>query len=179
MVEAKQVSALTYTDDDREIPPHKVTGTLTTRYVGTLDYVQHLVDGEHVDPTTIEEPTDNSFCPTGSGGGVDPSCSSNSPTTMPPLSKPIHSSPEDISHVLSILQRVTGEDNLATIASARNKSTLTKERFDNALLKAYQDGKVSLVPNEGWSKISKEVKAAGFTNSGDPSAPYTHVRMRN
>ena len=47
------VTAMTYRDDDRELPARQVSGELTTRYVPTLDYTQHWVGGVQVDPTTI------------------------------------------------------------------------------------------------------------------------------
>jgi hypothetical protein len=47
------VTAMTYPDDDRELPARPVTGELTTRYVPTLDYTQQLVAGIQVNPDTI------------------------------------------------------------------------------------------------------------------------------
>jgi hypothetical protein len=48
------VSAYTFPDADRELPPKKVTGTLTVYHVAALNYDQHLVNGTIVDPKTIE-----------------------------------------------------------------------------------------------------------------------------
>ena len=47
------VTAMSYPDDDRELPARPVTGELTTRYVPTLNYTQYWVGGVQVDPATI------------------------------------------------------------------------------------------------------------------------------
>ena len=49
----KRVTAMTYADDDRELPPKKVTGTLQLLYVSPLDYIKAIVDGVGVDPSTV------------------------------------------------------------------------------------------------------------------------------
>lgn len=56
-----EVSAMTYPDEERDVPAQKITGILTKRDVDSLDYVQFLIDGVPVDPDTIEDVTDNSF----------------------------------------------------------------------------------------------------------------------
>lgn len=77
----RQVVAETWADDDRELPAEQVSGELLQRDVPTLGYTQMLVGGKLVDPLTVrdvEEEFDaivNVFCATGSGGGVDPTCS--------------------------------------------------------------------------------------------------------
>jgi len=48
-----EVTAKTFPDDDRELPPHEVRGELSRRYVPVLDYTQYLVAGEPVQPDTI------------------------------------------------------------------------------------------------------------------------------
>jgi hypothetical protein len=45
---------MTLADPDRDQAPRRVEGELVTRYVPTLDYTQYWVDGEPVDPTTIQ-----------------------------------------------------------------------------------------------------------------------------
>lgn len=49
-----RATALTYEDLDRDLPPKRVEGEYTTKYVDSLGYVQHLVDGVPVDPSTVE-----------------------------------------------------------------------------------------------------------------------------
>lgn len=49
----KRVTAMTFADDDREIPARKVSGELTKRTVSALGYTQYLVDGVLVDPDTL------------------------------------------------------------------------------------------------------------------------------
>jgi len=53
-----QVIAYTYPDEDRELPPEKVTGKLQSRYVPSLEYKQYFVNGVMVDPETIERVED-------------------------------------------------------------------------------------------------------------------------
>jgi hypothetical protein len=55
MDEDQMVKAMTFADDDRELPPREVKGKLTSREVPTLGYTQFFVDGDQVDPETIEE----------------------------------------------------------------------------------------------------------------------------
>jgi hypothetical protein len=47
-----RVTAMTWADDDREIPAREVTGELTVREV-SADWHQSFVDGVLVDPDTI------------------------------------------------------------------------------------------------------------------------------
>jgi hypothetical protein len=53
-----EVTAMTYRDDDRDLPPREASGTLVKRHVPELDYDQYLVDGVPVDPSTIKESAD-------------------------------------------------------------------------------------------------------------------------
>jgi hypothetical protein len=46
--------AYTYRDDDRELPPRRVKGKLTMRWVTPLRYWQYAVGGALVDPDTLE-----------------------------------------------------------------------------------------------------------------------------
>jgi transcriptional regulator with XRE-family HTH domain len=51
--EGQQVTAYTYPDADRELPPRQVQGVLTTRKVETWGNVQCFVGGVLVDPSTV------------------------------------------------------------------------------------------------------------------------------
>jgi len=51
----QEVMAMTYADDDRDLPPRQVRGELVTRYVPTLGYRQCWVNGIEVDPSTIKD----------------------------------------------------------------------------------------------------------------------------
>ena len=48
------VTALTLPDPEHDRPSRRVIGRLIKRDIPTLDYTQYLVDGEHVDPATVE-----------------------------------------------------------------------------------------------------------------------------
>lgn len=50
-----RVRAMTYGNEDEEVPPREVRGKLATRYIDVLDYTQCSVDGVLVDPETIRE----------------------------------------------------------------------------------------------------------------------------
>lgn len=49
------VTAITYPSIEYDRPAKRVKGRLLKREVKSLNYVQCLVDGEHVDPETVEE----------------------------------------------------------------------------------------------------------------------------
>lgn len=70
-------AALTFADPDRDLEPAPVFGEYATRFVESLSYTQHFVAGVPVDPATVvlAEVAANVFCPTGPGGGIDPTCS--------------------------------------------------------------------------------------------------------
>jgi hypothetical protein len=53
-LDGREVRALTLYDWERDIPPRRIQGKLTRRYVSTLDYWQYFVGGEDADPRTIE-----------------------------------------------------------------------------------------------------------------------------
>ena len=51
--QGQTVTALTYPDRDRGLPPRRVTGVLQGRDVPVLGYHQLLVAGVPVDPKTV------------------------------------------------------------------------------------------------------------------------------
>lgn len=53
-LEGEQVRAMTYKDDDRELPPREVRGILQTRGVPILGYTQCFVDSTLVNPATVQ-----------------------------------------------------------------------------------------------------------------------------
>jgi hypothetical protein len=56
-----KVRAKTFPLEDQEIPARWVTGTLTRKWVSSLNYEQTLVDGVPVDPASIKMLTDASL----------------------------------------------------------------------------------------------------------------------
>ena len=50
-----RVTAMTYPSDEYDRPARAVSGVLAVRAVSALDYVQCWVDGEQVDPDTVQE----------------------------------------------------------------------------------------------------------------------------
>jgi len=71
----QMVRARTYSDPDGLFESQDVEGALLVHSVETLGYVQYLIGNRPVIPATIQNLTDNAFCPTGPGGGIDPTCS--------------------------------------------------------------------------------------------------------
>lgn len=124
----------------------------------------------------------NSFCPTGQGGGVDPSCSPRGSNTqpLPPLGKPIHAPAEDLIALQSAARRLTGEYNFATIHSIHERLGWDRQRFNNALLKSYQDGKLSLRLSEGFKSLTPAERESSFTQAGSNGMVETlaYVSMR-
>lgn len=68
-------TGLTYPSIEYDTEPVKVAGLLRTVHVDVLGYDQAWIDGVQVDPETVQLSAVNAFCPTGAGGGVDPTCS--------------------------------------------------------------------------------------------------------
>lgn len=82
-VKAEQAPKPTAAEVDRDISSYEVRGELVRRHVPTLEYTQYLVNGVHVDPVSVRgAPIANSFCSTGQGGGVDPTCSPGGPSRL-------------------------------------------------------------------------------------------------
>jgi hypothetical protein len=59
MEEDPLVEALTYPDEDRDLPAQRVRGRLARRHVPSLDYVQCIVDGRVVQPESIHYQRDS------------------------------------------------------------------------------------------------------------------------
>lgn len=147
-----------------------------------------LVGGQEADKSTVTEITENTFCPTGPGGGIDPSCGKSGgnnggdkrPKPLPPLSKLISAPAAHVDKIVKLAKREGGEYNFATIHSVRVKSGLSDEEFNSALLRAYQDGRVSLRIAEGFKPLSFEERASGFTQEssagGRELLAYVSVR---
>jgi hypothetical protein len=84
-----KATAMTYPDAEHDRPARRVSGDVLWRHVPFWDNFEVTVEGVQVNPKTVRllngkpaawpgdarKAATNAFCPTGEGGGVDPSCS--------------------------------------------------------------------------------------------------------